>query len=178
MRKRRTRRKSRISTVVTIVAAFGAVMYYKNRLIPKYADDYPYSFVWDGKNNGNLAFGKQKYERVKSAGDLVRSQWSHYLTWDGRTVADSLVQAFLIPDDKKYFDRANTAVMLTQLYLCASIAKGRPVRLRDISPYNALLLTAGFYACAPHLVASCFWLTGSMNYMWVGVLQSLFVLPY
>ena len=168
----------KLAASAVILGAFGAVMYYKNRLIPKYADDYPYSFVWEGDKNGNLSFGKKDHKRVKTLKDLFRSQWSHYLTWDGRTIAESLVQTFLMCDDKKPFDRANTAVMLAQLGICASIGSGSITGLKDISPKKALLLTAGFYACAPHLIATCFWLTGSMNYLWMGLLQSLFVLPY
>ncbi|MBR1524216.1 MAG: hypothetical protein IJ641_07160 [Lachnospiraceae bacterium] len=161
-----------------IFAAFGALMYFKSRLIPKYADDYPYSFIWEGEHNGNLAFGEKDYKRVKSLSDLARSQWSHYLTWDGRTIAESLVQLFLISDDKKYFDLANTTVMMAQLLVCASMGEGRLVGPWSITPAKALLLSAGFFFCAPHLIATCFWLTGSMNYLWMGLLQSLFVLPY
>lgn len=153
-------------------------MYFKNRLIPKYADDYPYSFIWEGDRNGNLAFGRKRYKRVKNLRDLIRSQVSHYKTWDGRAIAESLVQLFLIKDDKKHFDRANTAVMLLQLLLCASLGTGKPAGLKDISPKKALLLTAGFFASAPNLIASCFWLTGAMNYLWMGIPQSSFVLPY
>ena len=160
------------------MASFGALMYLKSRLIPKYADDYPYSFVWDGKNNGNLAFGDHRYKRVKTLRDLVQSQLSHYMTWDGRAIAESLVQIFLISDDKKHFDRANTVVMLFQLMLCVSLGKGKIASLKDLTPIDAIILTAGFFLCSPHLIATCFWLTGSMNYLWMGILQSAFALPY
>ncbi len=162
---------------VTIFAAFGGVMYLKNRMMPKYADDYPYSFIWEGEEHGNLAYGNHRYRRVKTVRDLVKSQISHYKTWDGRTIAESLVQIFLMPDSKRKFDMANTAVMLSQLGLCACLGnrrKGRKLALHK----KAMVLTAGFWACAPHLAATCMWLTGSMNYMWVGVLQSAFVLQY
>ena len=161
-----------------VFASFGAVMYLKNRLLPMYADDYPYAFIWDGENNGNLAFGNQKYIKVKNLKNLIQSQISHYKTWDGRTLAESLVQISLIPEDKKYFDRLNTLMLLLQPWLSASIAKGKPVNPLSLSPKEALLLTAGFFGCAPHLSATCFWITGAMNYLWMGILQSLFVLPY
>lgn len=159
------------------VAAFGGIIYLKNRLLPKYADDYPYSFIWEGDEHGNLAFGNHRYKRVRTVKDLVRSQISHYKTWDGRTVAESLVQAFLIPDKKKYFDVANTAVLMSQIAICSNLAGSRA---KDKLPAHvkALMLTSGFWACAPHLIASCFWLTGSMNYLWVGVAQSAYVLQY
>lgn len=161
-----------------VLASFGAVIYYKNRIIHKYADDYPYSFVWEGDQNGNLAFGDHKYKRVRTAGDLLKSQASHYMTWDGRSIAETLVQLFLMSDDKKYYDRANTAVLLTQLMFIAALGKGRSSGFKNITPAKAFILAAGFYTCAPHLIATCFWLTGSMNYMWMGLLQSFFILPY
>ncbi|MBR4174406.1 MAG: hypothetical protein IKR56_03610 [Lachnospiraceae bacterium] len=153
-------------------------MYYKNRLIPLYADDYPYSFIWDGDNNGNLSLGNQTYKRVRKPEDLLRSQISHYKTWGGRSIAHTLVQFFLTLDDKKYFDRANTLVILNQLLLCASLGSGKKTPLRSVSPEKALLLTAGFFFCAPQIFASAFWITGSMNYLWMGLLQTAFVLPY
>ena len=163
---------------VAVFASFAAFVYFKNRLTPRYADDYPYSFIWDGDNNGNLLYGNQKYRRVKSFKDLLRSQISHYKTWGGRTLAHSLAQAFLAFDDKKHFDRANTLAILTQLFICASLGSGKIADLRSVSPEKALLLTAGFFFSAPHIFASCFWLTGAMNYLWMGILQSAFVLPY
>ena len=53
--------------------------YVKSRIIPKYADDYPYSFKWD-ERYGNLTEGDQKYERVRNVKDLVQSQIAHYKT--------------------------------------------------------------------------------------------------
>lgn len=41
---------------VLIFAGFGAFAYLVNRLVPKLADDYAFSFIWDGKSNGNLAY--------------------------------------------------------------------------------------------------------------------------
>ena len=160
-----------------IFAAFGGVMYLKNRMMPKYADDYPYSFIWEGEEHGNLAYGNHRYRRVKTVRDLVKSQISHYKTWDGRTIAESLVQLFLIPDKKKAFDVANTAVVMSQIAICAGLSRNRKTR-RLAAHKKALALVAGFWACAPHLAASCLWLTGSMNYLWMGVLQSAFVLQY
>lgn len=160
-----------------VLASFGAVMYLKNRLMPKYADDYPYSFIWEGEEHGNLCMGNHQYRRVRNVPDLLKSQISHYKTWDGRTIAESLVQLFLMPDRKKTFDAANTAVMLSQLLICAQL--GRSSRKPGIpAAGKAALLAAGFWTCTPHLAGSVFWLTGSMNYLWVGVLQSVYVLQY
>ena len=167
-----------ILKTAAVFASFTAFMYFKSRLVPMYADDYPYSFIWDGDNNGNLLPGNQHYRRIKSFTDLIKSQISHSRTWSGRSLSHSLVQLFLSFNDKKYFDRVNAFVMLTQLFLSASIGSGRITLLRHISPEKALLLTAGFFFSVPDLFGSCIWLTGSMNYLWMGILQSAFVLPY
>lgn len=168
---------SEAAAALGIFAAFGTVMYFKGRLLPKYADDYPYSFIWDGKHHGNLTFGKKDYKRVRNFKDLVKSQISHYRTWDGRTIAESLVQIFLMSDDKKHFDRANTAAMLAQLAICGKLGKGRKYTSILTIP-TALTLTAGFWTGAPNIMGSCFWLTGSMNYLWQGLSQTSFLLPY
>ena len=54
-----------------VFAGFGAVIYMSNRLIPKMADDYAFSFIWDGKTNGNLAYGNHRYRRVRTVKDLA-----------------------------------------------------------------------------------------------------------
>ena len=162
---------------VAAFAAFGGLMYLKGRILPKYADDYSYSFKWDPEY-GNLIQADQKFERVRTLKDLAESQVAHYKTWDGRVLADFMVQLVLMKDDKKTFDVINTLVMLAQLLVCGSMAKGKRAGLKDLSLREVLLLTTGFWACTPHLVATCFWMTGSVTYLWSGLVESLYVLPY
>lgn len=162
---------------IAAFAAFGGLMYLKGRILPKYADDYPYSFQWDPQY-GNLTRAGQTLERVRTLKDLIESQIAHYKTWDGRVLADFVVQLVLMKDDKKTFDRINTLVMLAQLLVCGSLAKGKTALLKDLSLREVLLLTTGFWTCTPHLIATCFWLTGSVTYLWTGLFESLYVLPY
>lgn len=160
-----------------VFAAFGGLMYLKGRILPKYADDYPYSYKWD-PDYGNLTKAGQKLERVKTFKDLIESQVAHYKTWDGRVLVDFMVQLVLMKDDKKTFDVVNTLVMLAQLLVCGNLAKGKATGLKGLSLREILLLTTGFWTCAPHLIATCFWLTGSVTYLWSGLAESLYVLPY
>lgn len=169
--------RHKILTKVTIAASFVTLMYVKSRIIPKYADDYPYSFMWD-ERYGNLTMADQKYERVRNLKDLVQSQVAHYKTWDGRVIADFFVQLFLMSDDKKPFDIVNTIMMFAQLLVCGAIGKGRFKGIKDFSVQDIILLTAGFWSCAPNLIATCFWLTGSVTYLWTGLIETLYVLPY
>lgn len=160
-----------------IFAGFGAFVYLVNRLCPKLADDYAFSFIWDGKSNGNLAYGNHRYKRVRTGKDLVKSQISHYKTWSGRIIAESLNQMVLMKDDKVLYDRINTGVILMQLMLCLLLGRGR-LSLKKISPGIALLLCGGYWFSTPHLAATSIWTTGATNYSWMGLLQSAFLLPY
>ena len=173
----RINKKKAGKSALFILASFGVLMYVRTRLIPRYADDYPFSFIWDGKHHGNLAFGDQRYRRVRKGRDLVRSQVSHYLTWSGRTVGESLNQLFLIPKDKHLFDLTNTAVIISQILLSDWIGSQR-IRIKSIPASLMKALTMGFWFGTPHLCSTALWQTGAMNYSWPGVLQSLFLLPY
>ena len=160
-----------------IFAGFGAFIYLSNRMIPKLADDYAFSFMWDGESNGNLAYGVHHYRRVRTLKDLVKSQVSHYKTWSGRTVAETLNQLILMKDDKILYDRINTGVIMAQLALCLWGGRQR-ISLKKISPAMALLMSGGYWFGAPHLAATGIWTTGAANYSWQGLLQSAFLLPW
>jgi len=160
-----------------VLAGFGALMYLKNRMLPKYADDYAFSFIWDGKHHGNLAYGDQEYRRVRKPRDLAKSQLSHYLTWSGRTVAETMNQLVLMKDDKKFYDRLNTAAILAQLLLCAAGAKINKTG-KGLTASLAAFLAAGFWFVIPYNVHTVFWTTGAANYSWPGLIQSAFLLHY
>lgn len=162
---------------LAVLAGFGALMYLKNRILPRYADDYAFSFVWDGKHHGNLAYGDQVYKRVRDLKDLAGSQVSHYLTWSGRTVAETMNQLLQMKDDKKLYDRINTAVILAQLLVCAIGGRDKKVT-GHISASLIALLGIGYWFGAPYIVSTAFWMTGATNYSWPGLLQSVFLLPY
>ena len=147
----------------------------RNLLFPMYADDYAYSFIWDGDHRGNLLIPPDRMlRRVKSARDVAVSQISHYKTWGGRTVAHALDQSFL-RGGKTAFNFANTGVTLAQILLADRLGAGGDKGLTD-----RLLLWLGscYWFCTPHLTACCEWMTGSFNYLWMGALQAVFALPY
>ncbi len=162
---------------ILVLAGFGALMYLKNRMITKYADDYAFSFVWDGKHHGNLAYGDQEYKRVRNLKDLARSQLSHYLTWSGRTVAETMNQIVLMKDDKRIYDILNTAAILWQLLLISAAGRGKK-NGKTLTASLAALLAGGYWFGTPYSVHTVFWTTGAANYSWPGLLQSVFLLPY
>ena len=79
------------------ILAFSGIylfLYILNYLHPmSFGDDYLYSFIWQGKPMFEPL--SEEAVRVSSWHDLLVSQWSHYLTWSGRTVAHVLAQLFL-----------------------------------------------------------------------------------
>ena len=83
-------------------------MFIFNYLSPiSFGDDYVYSFVWTGQSIYEPL--PHNASRVESWQDLFNSQWSHYFTWGGRTVAHVLAQFFLWKG-KALFNFANALI--------------------------------------------------------------------
>ena len=98
-----------------VITFFAGTFLIMNLLIPMLSDDYAYSFIWDGSQDGNFQNNIGKLYRVESFGDILTSQWSHYFTWGGRTVAHIFVQ-FFCWQGKLLFDVLN-ALMYAALAL-------------------------------------------------------------
>lgn len=176
MKKRHIKGISGGKGVLLTLAAFGGLMYVMNRSIPKIADDYPFSFIWDGRNHGNLTPGRKSFKRVKTAKDLIRSQASHYMTWSGRIIGESMNQAVLMKDDKKLFNVLNTGVSI--LWVILAMRGGHAGKGSRASARLAALMAAGYFLSIPHLSATSLWITGTMNYSWPGIFQYAYLLPY
>ncbi|MBR1580927.1 MAG: hypothetical protein IJ668_10645 [Selenomonadaceae bacterium] len=145
------------------------IFFVRNCLLPLAADDYSYAFVWDGAGRGNILEGvPDTIERVDSIGDLIASQWSHYMTWGGRTPAHTLIQLFVWLG-KPLFDVLNTAMFVALIVLIARLADVR-LTLR-----NLLWITLGLWVATPEWISTMEWLTGACNYLWMGVVQLLFL---
>ncbi len=160
---------------IMALTLIGAVTLVRNLLFPMFADDYAYSFQWDEAHGGNyLVSPGCGMHRVKNLRDALLSQLSHYRVSGGRSVAHTLDQLFLI-HGRKLFNPANTAVMLAQLLMAERLGSDKGEK-----PDGRMLswLAACFWFCTPHLAATCQWMTGAFNYLWMGALQSAFVLPY
>ena len=161
--------------IVPVVLAVGTVLAVRNCMYPMYADDYAYSFKWDGKRRGNIQLEPgHKMERIKNLKDVAESQASHFMTWGGRNLAHGLDQLFLIRG-KKAFNFANPAMLMLQLFLIGKLGT------KDREKFDGSIFTwetIGYYLSVPHLAATSLWMTGSFNYLWMGVFQSLFILPY
>ena len=146
-----------------------------NYLSPiSFGDDYVYSFVWTGQSIYEPL--PPDVARVASWQDLFRSQWSHYFTWGGRTVAHVLAQFFLWKG-KTLFNIANALIsvlLVFELYWC--INKGKVTFQFDCRT----IIWAFFllWACSPGFGVIFFWITGACNYLWTNVILLGFLVPY
>ena len=159
-----------------IFVAFLAIFFLRNLLLPLIADDYSYAFIWDGDGRGNLLDGldPNRLHRVESFSDVLYSQWQHYFTWGGRTIAHCFVQFFVWVGDLP-FDVANTFVFAAFVLLLFKVGTGLP--LHEMNKIYLLFILAGICFCAPSLIITTVWLTGACNYLWMSTLIILFLLP-
>ena len=160
-----------------IFAAYLAIFFLRNLLMPNVADDYSYKFIWDGAGKGNLINGidPNRLQPVESVADIFISQWQHYFSWGGRTISHIFVQ-FFVWQEKFFFDAANVLVFAALVILLFKVGTG--LSLREMNKSYLLLILAGIYFCAPSLIITTIWLTGTCNYLWMCTLIILFLLPF
>ncbi len=151
------------------------LMYVLNSQLPlSYGDDYIYSFVWEGWRMMEPL--PEQVQRVAGWGDLLRSQWSHYFTWGGRTVAHTLAQFFLW-QGKALFNVCNALMAVLLVLLIYWISDEGRVGL-DLVPSRVAWIFFILWAFTPGFPSVFLWLTGACNYLWTSVLLLLFLLPY
>ena len=152
------------------IFAFIVVFFFiRNMLIPMAFDDYVYAFIW----NGTFAQGLSSLERVSSITDVFISQWTHYFTWGGRIISHAFVQ-FFIMIGKEYFNVVNTLVFAILIWLINKIS----TNTNHFEKINLMWIFLGLWACTAQFAFTTLWLSGACNYMWMTVLQLLFLLPY
>lgn len=159
-----------------VIVFFAGTFLIMNLLTPIFGDDYAYAFIWDGAQNGNFQNNIGKLYRVESFGDIINSQWQHYMTWGGRTVAHCFVQ-FFVWQGKLLFDIMNALIYAALALLIYFFGTGR-FSLQNLDGKILLWIFFTMWFCLPELFQTAFWLTGSCNYLWMTVLQLLFLVPF
>ena len=161
-----------------IFIVFLLIFFVRNLLMPTVADDFSYAFIWNGAIGGNLMVeGEQalQLQRVQSFSDILASQYSHYFTWGGRTIAHIFVQ-FFVWQGKLLFDVANVFVFAALVLLLFKLGTNLP--LRKMNKSYLLLILAGLYFCTPSFAITTVWLTGRCNYLWMCTLIILFLFMF
>ena len=162
-----------------LFAIFAGFFFIRTILMPLAYDDYAYAFIWDGEHDGNLQMMMigspevETRERVDSFGDIFDSMWSHYFTWGGRIFAHSIVQFFMWIG-KPAFDVANTIVFIALVLSIIKLAAAQIKFSRNV----LLWIFFSLFILSAWSMTTMFWLTGSCNYMWMSLVQMLFLIPY
>ena len=131
-------------------------------LTPMIADDYSYSFSF------------ADYSRIESVGDIVGSMAAHRETINGRVIAHSMVQFFLmLPKAVLNISNglaASLFVFLTSLYSDFGLERKNAFVL-------AIAVLALWYF-VPQFGEVFLWLDGAFSYGWAMLFSLLFVFPF
>ncbi|MBQ7674208.1 MAG: hypothetical protein IJT36_06835 [Alphaproteobacteria bacterium] len=149
--------------------------YTLNYLTPMaFGDDYLYSFIWQGHSEFEPL--TDEAIRVSSLHDLLSSQWSHYLTWSGRTVSHTIAQFFLWmgKDIFNIFNSFVSVLLIAEIYWCAN--KGRITFSFELKRLCIVLFMLWFFS--PGFSPVFFWFAGACNYLWTAVLLLGLLIPY
>ncbi|MBR3210705.1 MAG: hypothetical protein IKF71_02070 [Bacilli bacterium] len=119
-----------------------------NCLTPYIADDINYRYIWNTSN------------RVHNIWDVLISQYNHYLTWGGRSIAHTIAQIFLI-FPKMIFNIANSLCYVGILSKINSITTQKKK-----NAWILLLIHLMLFLIVPYFGEDFLWLIGSCNYAW------------
>lgn len=158
-----------------MLLVFMGVFLVRNLMLPMASDDIPYAFVWDGADKGNLLDGVGPRERITSFGDIIRSQYSHYMTWGGRVIGIGLTQLFAW-EGKHVFDYLNTLVFIALAFLIFRVGTGR--KFSEMNGTYMFWILFAFWFLLPDPFLTTLWMCGSCVFLWTAVIGLLFLLPY
>lgn len=159
-----------------LLLLFAVPFLIRNLLLPMVGDDFSYAFIWDGEHWGNLMDNIGPRERINSLYDILVSQWSHYYTWGGRTPSMIFIQLFAWIG-KVWFDLSNTAVFVLLMLVLYWLAVGKiesPEHHKGAFLWVLLCMLFGVLDYPTTML----WMTGACVYLWTGLWECLFLLPY
>ena len=147
-----------------------------NCLVPfYYGDDYVYAFIW---NNQFMNISLPEHvTRISNVSDILVSQWRHYLTGNGRTIAHIFVQ-FFIWQDKWLFNLLNSMVFVILVLQIHWISDAGKISFYKL---QAGMLCWIFFALWIFIIgfwSVYLWLAGSCNYLWAVVFLLSFLILY
>lgn len=159
----------------TVVLLFLFILiWFLNLCTPLICDDYVYSFIWQDDAMGVAL--SESANRVNGLADIFYSQWKHYFSWGGRTVAHFLAQLFLwLGKDLFNFLNAGCFILLL-LEMQWIINEGRV--FFDVSAKDVLWDFGAIWIFTIYLGDIFTWLTLSCNYLWTTVIILAFFIVF
>ncbi|MGM9700954.1 MAG: DUF6056 family protein [Prevotella sp.] len=135
---------------VIYLSVIGFIFYVLNYFTPLLSDDWHY----------NLIFGTDT--PIASLGDVLQSQYTHYMTLNGRFIPHLFIQLFDGIWGKAAFNIVNTVVFV--LFLCLLAVNLKPYYP---SRYTSTTLALCLMVFLLPAFNNCFlWMSGACNYLW------------
>lgn len=152
------------------------IMFGLNYLMPLcYGDDYVYAFIWSGQSMYIPL--PETVERISGFCDIIVSQWSHYLTGNGRAPAHLLVQ-FFVWKDKLIFAVLNPLVFVLLILEVYWISNKGEVTLKNANTPALCLIFFSVWAFTVNFAGVFLWISGACNYLWTLVFLLSFLILY
>lgn len=151
-----------IQWAINLIIMIGiALFFYRlNRITGYTGDDYLYHFVYDGE------WPTRHLHAIHNIADWIQSTINQTQLWNGRFVAQSLVQLFM-QFPKTIFNIANTFIfILVGLIINLIIRK----KFSAIRPLALLVTYCALFYFLPDFGRAVLWLSGSFNYLWMAVI--------
>lgn len=130
------------------------------------SDDYTYRYVYQ-------TYATPDAVEINGIKSIVKSQINHYQAWNGRFVSHSIVQ-FFMQYNKVIFNIFNSIAFLLLGFTIYSV-----IRIEsDVKNRNYLLLFIYLmlWLQIPEFGSSVLWLSGSINYLWMSLIYTFFIL--
>ena len=167
-------KKNTETTAILVLIFF--IMLGLNFLTPLfYGDDLVYAFVWPNQfMNVPLP---ENIERINSVKDILVSQWRHYLTGNGRTIAHLFVQ-FFVWQEKWLFNVVNSFIFVLLILQIHWISDRGKISFKHLRAGSICWIFFVLWTFVAGFWSVYLWLAGACNYLWSIVILLFFLIPY
>ena len=165
-----TRRSREHDGYWLFLMAAGFAMLWLNLMdVPTLCDDIIYRFAWHADESAPV-------ETIDGLGSLMRSQWNHYMSTNGRFIPHLLAQTFLVFLPPVALQVADTLMFVLLVHLCATWVTGQ----QDRQLPAAVLVCTLLFIVFSGFRSAMLWGLGAANYLWtlVAVLSLLMALKH
>lgn len=150
--------------VFIVLVAIYFIMFGLNYLVPLYyGDDLVYAFIWSNQYM-NIPL-PETVVRVNSVTDILISQWRHYFTCNGRTIAHLLIQLF-VWQGKWLFNLVNPFVFVLLILQILWFANKGEISFKNLRVNCICWIFFILWAFVADFYSVYLWLAGACNYLW------------
>lgn len=112
-------------------------------------------------------------QKVQTISDIFYSQYVHYFTWGGRTVAHVIVQMLLLIEKPISSIIITLTILLLTFLICKNIFGKKKITIA-----SWVITATSIFLFNPNPEETLFWITGTGNYLFTIVIVLAFVYPF